>query len=381
MKELAELLLDKQCLFYREKASVLSSRHILPEMEKFGNTPAHTLQLIELLKNEGLDAVWIPEAYGGKGARLIDSCVITEQLAKACPSSAGFYLAWFLGTAPVMLAGTEEQKRKYLTLCAENQKIITFALTEETAGSDVKAVKAAAAKSAGGWLLNGRKIWNTNCAFAEYTVFFAGSGGGGTSAFIVPFNSEGLSFSAELEKMGLCGTSVANIEFNNVKIPHSLLIGTEGTGLKTALSSLTYSRILTAAQAAGTAQRALDIALDFVKNRQQFGQAAAAFQGIRWKLAELQAEMESVRCLVYETALAADKISEKELRSYSSMAKYTASNFAVKAASEALTLCGGRGYMKASGIEMLYRDAKITQIYEGINTIQLEIIASGLFSQ
>jgi alkylation response protein AidB-like acyl-CoA dehydrogenase len=338
-----------------------------------------------LVRNE-LHAVHVPEAYGGAGADALATVIVIEEVARACASSSLIPAVNKLGTVPVLLSGSEELKKKYLAPVARDGAMFSYALSEAEAGSDAAGMKTRAVRDGDHYVLNGAKMWITNAGESEYYTVMAvtdpSAGGRGISAFIVEKSDEGVSFGPKERKLGIKGSPTRQVILENVRIPAERMIGAENTGFKTALATLDHTRITIAAQALGIAQGALDYALGYVRERKQFGQAIADFQGVQFMLADMAMRLEGARQLTYHAAIKSERAMHGEkvpdLTFVSSACKTLASDVAMDVTTDAVQLLGGYGYTREFPVERMMRDAKITQIYEGTNQIQRMVMARQL---
>lgn len=323
----------------------------------------------------------IPKEYGGAGADYASYTIIMEEISKRCASTGTFITAGAsLVALPLLNFGTEIQKQKYLKPLALGEKIGCFGLTEPGAGSDAASGTTTARWEGDHYVLNGRKCFITNAPIADFAIISAMTdrtkGVKGISVFIVDANTEGWSVGAHENKMGIRGTITSDIVLDNVKVPKENLLDVEGKGFKIMMNTLDYGRIGVAAQALGIAQGALDEAIKYVKERKQFGKPLSKFQNTQFKIAELATKVQAARLLVYDAAKIKDEGGKPGLQS--SMAKYYAAEIANEVAYWALQLHGGYGYIKDYPIERMYRDARITSIYEGTSQIQQMVIAGYL---
>ncbi len=287
---------------------------------------------------------------------------------------------------PLLLSASEELKQKYLPPVARGEAMFSYALSEAGAGSDAASMKTRAVRDGDDWVLNGTKMWITNAGVSEFYTVMASSdpsqGARGISAFVVEKSDPGVSFGKPEKKLGIKGSPTRTVIMEDVRIPADRMIGAEGTGFKTALATLDHTRITIAAQALGIAQGALDYALGYVKERRQFGQAIADFQGVQFMLADMAMKLEAARQLTYHAAALSERVMEggkvPELTFVSSAAKTMASDVAMAVTTDAVQLLGGYGYTSDFPVERMMRDAKITQIYEGTNQIQRMVMARQL---
>jgi butyryl-CoA dehydrogenase len=318
------------------------------------------------------------------GGGILELCLATEEFSKGCAGIAICYSASALGTYPIILAGNDQQKQKYLPSIAKGEKLAAFGLTEPAAGSDASALQTTAVKKGDHYIINGLKHFITNGGDADiYTIVAMtdkSRGARGASLFVVEKGTPGFSFGKKEDKMGIRASSTRELIFDNCKIPQENLIGREGMGFIFAMRTFDMSRPGIGAQAVGIAQGALDEALKYAKQRKQFDKPISSFQGIQWMLADMATETEAARALVYASAREVSA-GVKDVGVHSAMAKMYASDVAMRVTTEAVQICGGYGYMKEYPVEKYMRDAKITQIYEGTNQIQRNIIGLGLLRE
>ena len=377
------LLSDEQKMV-RELARKIAEEKIRPVAAKYDQTEEFPLEIMQILAQSDLFAIFVPQEYGGTGAGVLDLCIATEELSRACGGIAVCYAASALGTFPIILFGNEEQKKKYLPDLANGRKIAAFGITEPEAGSDASAIKTTAKKEGDYYVLNGLKHFITNGGDAQiYTIIAMtdkSKGARGASAFIVEKGTPGFTFGKKEEKLGIRASSTTELIFTDCKIPAENLLSKEGMGFIITMKTFDMSRPGVAAQALGIAQGALDVAVKYSKERQQFGKSISSFQGIQWMLADMATQIEAARALVYSCAREIDAGS-KDVGKDSAMAKMYASDVAMKVTTDAVQILGGYGYMKDYPAEKYMRDAKITQIYEGTNQIQRNIIALNLIRE
>jgi alkylation response protein AidB-like acyl-CoA dehydrogenase len=330
----------------------------------------------------GLTGIVFPEEYGGAEADYISYAIAVEELSRVCASTGVTLSAHLsLGANPIYLFGTEEQKQQYLKPLAEGRTLGAFALTESSAGSDAGGTKTTAVRDGDYWVINGSKNFITNGGDAETYIVLARSDKEakkhhGISAFIVEKDTPGFSFGKKEKKMGIRSSPTMELVFDNCRVPAANLLGEEGKGFKVAMKTLDGGRIGIAAQALGIAQGAFDAALNYAKERKQFGQPIGSFQAIQFKLADMATEIEAARLLVYQAAYRAS--AGLAYGQQSAMAKMYASDVAMKVTTEAVQIFGGYGYTRDFPVERMMRDAKITQIYEGTNEIQRVVIGTAL---
>ncbi|UNS95207.1 acyl-CoA dehydrogenase family protein [Streptomyces tubbatahanensis] len=336
----------------------------------------------ETLVAAGLHAPGVPEEYGGDGADALAAAIAVEEVARVCASTSTIQTSNKLGVTPLLLAGTEPQRRRYLAEVAAGDALMAYALSEREAGSDIAAMRCrATATEEGGWSLEGVKTWITSAGVARYLIVFAvtdpGAGSRSISAFVVHADDPGLGYGEPERKMGLKGSVTREVYFDDCRIPADRLLGQRGRGLHLALGTLDHTRVSVGAQALGIAQGALDTAVSYVRERRQFGQALADFQGVQFMLADMAMRVESARQMVYAAA-ARSTARARDLTYFGAAAKCLASDVAMAVTTDAVQLLGGYGYTKDFPAERMMRDAKITQIYEGTNQIQRLVVARNL---
>lgn len=371
------LLTDEQKMI-KDLSHKIAEEKIRPVAAKYDKSEEYPWDIIKVIADAGLFGLFIPEEYGGMSIGVLNLCIATEELSRACGGIAVCYAASALGTFPIVLFGNDEQKKKYLPALASGKKVAAFGITEPEAGSDASAIRTTAKKEGGHYILNGLKHFITNGGDAETYVVIAMTdktkGARGASAFIVEKGTPGFTFGKKEDKFGIRASSTRELIFTDCKIPKENLLAKEGMGFIVTMRTFDMSRPGVAAQALGIAQGALELAVKYAKDRQQFGKPISSFQGIQWMLADMATEIEAARGLVYGTARMVDA-GIKDVAKESAMAKMFASDVAMKVTVDALQIFGGYGYMKDYPIEKYVRDAKITQIYEGTNQIQRSIIA------
>jgi len=377
------LLTDEQKMI-QELAHKIAEEKIKPVAAKYDESEEYPWDIIKIIADAGLFGLFIPEEYGGMSTNVLNLCIATEELSRACGGIAVCYAASALGTFPIVLFGNEEQKKKYLPALASGKKVAAFGITEPEAGSDASAIKTTARKEGNHYILNGLKHFITNGGDAEvYTVIAMTDetrGARGASAFIVEKGTPGFTFGKKEYKLGIRASSTRELVFTDCKIPKENLLSKEGMGFIVTMKTFDISRPGVAAQALGIAQGALDVAVKYSKERIQFGKSISSFQGIQWMLADMATQVEAARALVYACAREIDA-GVKDVAKDSAMAKMYASDVAMKVSTDAVQILGGYGYMKDYPAEKYMRDAKITQIYEGTNQIQRNIIALQLIKE
>jgi len=353
------------------------------EVDVAGRFPAEAL---EALTGARLHAAHIPDAHGGEGADALATAIVIEEVARVCASSSLIPAVNKLGTMPLLLAGSDELKRKYLPPVARGEALFSYALSEAGAGSDAAAMRTRAVRDGNWWVLNGTKMWISNAGVSQYYTVMAvtdpSAGARGISAFVVEKSDPGVSFGEPEKKLGIKGSPTRAVILENTRIPAMRIIGAEGTGFRTALAALDHTRVTIAAQALGIAQGALDYAAGYVRQREQFGRPVADFQGVQFMLADMAMRQEAARQLTYHAAALSERAMQGEkvpgLTFMSSAAKCFASDTAMAVTTDAVQLLGGYGYVRDFPVERMMRDAKITQIYEGTNQIQRLVMARQL---
>jgi butyryl-CoA dehydrogenase len=379
-----DYLLTEEQKMISDLAAKIAEEKVRPVAAKYDQTEDFPWDVMHILAQSDLFAIFVPAEYGGTGGGVLDLCLVTEELSRACGGIAVCYAASALGTFPIIIFGNEEQKKKYLPDLASGKKISGFGITEPEAGSDASAIKTSARKEGDYYILNGIKHFITNGGEAQiYTIIAMTDktkGARGASAFIVEKGTPGFTFGKKEEKLGIRASATRELVFTDCKIPKENLLAKEGMGFIVTMKTFDMSRPGVAAQAVGIAQGALDIAIKYAKERHQFGKSISSFQGIQWMLADMAMQVEAARALVYTCAREIDAGS-KDIAKDSAMAKCLASDVAMKVATDAVQILGGYGYMRDYPAEKYMRDAKITQIYEGTNQIQRNIIALQLIKE
>ncbi len=373
---------DQEAL--RELARKIADEKIRPVAAKYDRESTFPWDIVKVFADAGLFGLTISEEYGGMGLGIFELTFVTEELAKACGGITLALAASALGTFPIMIAGSEEQKRKYLPELAAGKYLAAFGLTEPHAGSDAGSMRTKAVRDGDDYVLNGGKIFITNGGVAHvYTVIAVtdpAKGSRGTSAFIVHDDYPGFKLGKEEDKMGIRASATREIIFDNCRVPVANRLGKEGEGFMVAMKTLDKSRPGVAAQALGIAQGALDCALEYAKKRIQFGHPISSLQAIQFLLADMATQVEAARALLYMAAKNIDS-GTKGMAQVSAMSKLMASDTAMKVTTDAVQIFGGYGYMRDYPVEKMMRDAKITQIYEGTNQIQRVVIANTLLKE
>ena len=375
-------LLSTQNIEYMERAREVAEKHVRPRAAELDRTAEYGWDILEALKSYELTGIWIPKEYGGHGAGVLDMCLVVEQLSRACGGVGVAYAVNALGSFPIVLGGTEEQKERYLPGIASGEQLIAFGLSEKASGSDAGSLRTSARRQGDEYLLDGEKKWNTNGGVASvYTIYALtdpGKGIRGISAFLVERDTPGFTVGKREDTMGIRTVHVNELEFSGCRVPATnLLGGQEGVGFKNAMMTLDRARPGVAAQALGLAQGALEWALRYTSERRQFGQTVMSHQAIQFMLADMATQVEAARQLIYTAARVIDS-GAKNVNKIAAMAKVFATDTAMKVTTDAVQLFGGYGYCRDYPIEKYMRDAKITQIYEGTNQVQRLVIGRAL---
>ncbi len=360
----------------------LAREKVAPRAAEIDASGKFPWDIKDLLAEQGILAMPFPEEYGGIGSSKLAVAMVIEELAKYCATTALILIVQNLGTLPIALAGTDEQKRRYFPRCASGEWLAAYGLTEPGSGSDAGGMRTRAVKKGEKYLLNGSKRFITNAGLAHVNTVFAITDPakgtrGGISAFIVEKDAPGFSLGRVEEKMGIRGSQTGELIFEDCEVPAENLLGREGDGFKLAMMTLDRSRPGIAAQAVGIAQGALDFAVHYARERVQFNKPIAENQGLQFMLADMDTKIQAARLLLYDISERIDR-NESDLSRYSAMAKLFASDVAMEVTTNAVQILGGYGYIKEYPVERMMRDAKITQIYEGTNQIQRVVIARDL---
>ena len=379
-----DYFLTEEQQMIKDLAAKIADEKIAPVAIQYDEEGKFPHDIVKILADSDLCGVYIPEEYGGLGGGILEMAIVVEELSRACGGISLSFAGTGLGTFPIILFGNEDQKKKYLPDIASGKKLAAFGLTEANAGSDAAGVQTTAVLDGNEYVLNGTKQWITNGGEAEvYTVIACtnrAKGARGFSAFIVEKGTPGFSFGKKENKMGIRASCTRELVFENCRIPRENLLAREGMGFIVAMKTLDRTRPGVASQALGIAQGAFDAALKYSRERVQFGQPISAFQAIQHILADMAIQIEAARALVYQTCKFIDS-GAKEFSKESAMCKVFASDTAMKVTTDAVQVLGGYGYMKEYPVEKMMRDAKITQIYEGTNQIQRNVIALELIKQ
>ncbi|MEW2376245.1 acyl-CoA dehydrogenase family protein [Micromonospora sp. NPDC047812] len=365
----------------REAVREVCAAKVAPHAAEADETGEFPKASYDALRAADFHAPHVPVEYGGAGADALATAIVIEEVARACASSSLIPAVNKLGTMPLLLAGSEELKRRYLTPVAAGEAMFSYCLSEPEAGSDAASMTTRAVRDGDHWVLNGVKRWITNAGVSEFYTVFAvtdpSARSRGISAFVVEKSDAGVSFGAPEKKLGVKGSPTREVYLDNVRIPADRMIGAEGTGFGTAMKTLDHTRVTIAAQAVGIAQGALDYAKGYVQERKQFGKAVAEFQGVQFMLADMGMKLEAARQLTYAAAGKSER-GDADLTYFGAAAKCFASDAAMEITTDAVQLLGGYGYTRDYPVERMMRDAKITQIYEGTNQVQRIVMARQL---
>jgi alkylation response protein AidB-like acyl-CoA dehydrogenase len=368
----------------RELAQQIAEKYLRPHRAQLDEEEAFPIEIIKALAQSDMMGIYIEEQYGGLGGGCMELCIATEELSKVCAGVAISYAANALGAYPIILFGTEEQKKKYLPSIASGEHLAAFALTEPNVGSDAGSIECTAREEGDYYILNGTKQWITNGGYADVLTVFAltakGKGARGISAFIVEKDFEGFIVGSKEKKLGIRCSDTRELRFENCKVPKENLLGRKNRGFRVAMTTFEKSRPGIGAQAVGIAAGALDEAINFAQTRIQFGQPVTGFQAIQHMMADCGMQVEAARLLVHHAARAVDT-NAPDSSKLSAMAKTFASDAAMKVTVDAVQICGGNGYMREYPFEKFMRDAKITQIYEGTNQIQRTVIGMEMIKE
>jgi len=372
----------------RELARTIAEEKVKPVRAKYDEQGIFPWDIVRDLARVDLFRVFIPVEYDGlceSGYGITNMCIVTEELSKACAGIALAFAGTALGTFPILLYGSDEQKRRYLPQIAAGERLAAFGLTEPQAGSDASAQRTTAKKVGDEYLLNGTKVFITNGGEADIYTTVAltdpSKGARGASCFIIEKGAPGFTFGKKEDKMGIRASVTSELVFNDARVPKSNLLGKEGMGFLVAMKTFDVSRPGVAAQALGIAEGAMEEALKYAHTRHQFDQSIMNFQGLQWMLADMATEIAATKALIYSLAARIDSGDIKDIGHLSAMTKVLASDVAMKVTTNAVQILGGYGYMAEYPVEKMMRDAKITQIYEGTNQIQRNVIGSWLVKE
>ena len=376
--------LTEDHLAFRDVVRKIAADRIAPRAAEIDARAEFPWDVKEVLADNGLLGLHIPEEYGGGGGDSLVFCILVEEIARVCASSSVIPLVQKLGTMPLLVGASHEQKRRWFPGIASGADLISYCISEAGAGSDPAAMVTTARRDGDRWVLHGQKSWISMAGPSRlYTVLARtdpGAGTRGVSAFLVTRDDPGFSVGRPEQKMGITGSPTCPVHFDQCRIPADRLIGEQGGGFRYAMQAFDHTRLVVGAQAVGIAQGAIDAARHYVTEREQFGRPIGSFQGVAFMLADMQTEVEAARGLVYAAAAKADR-GDDDLTLFSSMAKLKAGDVAMAVTTDAVQLFGGAGYTKDFPVERMMRDAKITQIYEGTQQIQRVVIARQLIGR
>ncbi len=361
----------------QKKAREFAIREVLPVARKYDESEEFPLEVIKKAWEEGLLNLGIPKKYGGPGYGLLDSCIVVEEISSACPGIATSVFDNNLGAEPIVIGGSEEQKQRILTELVNEFKLIAFATSEPSMGSDVAGMKCLATKDGDEFILNGNKFWITNGGYADYITVFATADPEkkhkGIGAFIVDTKSEGVKLGKHIPKLGQRSSNTVSVVLRDVRIPKENILAKPGRGFVVAMQTFAHTRPAIGAFAMGCARSAMEYSIDYAKKREVFGRPIENYQAIQFKIAEMYKDIEAARLLTYKAAWEADQGIDNNLSS--AIAKAFASDVAMKVTTEAIQIFGGYGYLRTYPVEKLFRDAKLYQIYEGTSEVQRIIIS------
>jgi len=376
--------LSEDQIMLRDTARRIATEQFAPKAAEIDRTEKFPMDNFKILAENGLLGIQVPEEYGGAGAGMLSLILTVEEIARVCAGTSVILTTQALTCDPILIGGTEEQKKAYLYRLASGQCLGATAITEPGAGSDVTGMKTLARKVDGGYILNGSKIFITNGGVSEIIVVLCytnkETGNKGISMVLVEKGDKGFSVGKEEHKLGIHGSETRELVFEDIFLPEGRLVGgKEGIGFKVLMQTFNYTRPAVGAQAIGIAQGALELAINYAKERVQFGKSLASFQGIQWMISEMALGVETARTIVYRAASTIDAEPDSpDIPRISSMAKWYASDVAMKVTTDAVQIFGGYGYTREYPVERMMRDAKITQIYEGTNQVQRIIVAAQL---
>jgi butyryl-CoA dehydrogenase len=379
MREPLDLGDDQRMIW--DLARKIARERIAPHAAHYDETETYPEESMRAILESGLFGIWVPEEYGGSAMGCLALSLVTEEIAAACAATATQYLDQPLGGLPILLAGTEEQRKKYLPRLATGELLSAYSLSEPGAGSDAAGLRTTAVRRGGHYVLNGSKQWCTNGDHADVVTVFATVDASrrakGVTAFLVEKGTPGFSVGKKEKKLGIRASPTVALHFTDCAVPVEQRLGAEGEGFKIAMRTLDITRPATGSMAVGIAQAALDAAVGYARERQQFGQPIGAFQGIQFMLADMAMAVHGARLMVHHAARQVDAgITDNTLEA--SMAKCFAADAAMKVTIDAVQVFGGYGYTREYPVERYMRDAKIMQIYEGTNQIQRLIVAKAL---
>ena len=370
---------------WRKKAQEVGKNVVAPRASEIDAKGEFSWEIVDVFAKEGFLSLLIPKEYGGRDADITSFCLIVEEIAKYCASSALLVIVQAVGTMPIALGGTEELKKNYLTKISREGKLVCFCLTEPETGSDAASIRTKAVRQDGHYLINGTKVFITNGGVADFYTVFATTNPGkkmeGITGFVVEKGAPGLSVGKTEDKMGIRGSNTTEVILNDVEVPVSQRVGDEGVGWWLMMRTLNRSRPAIAAQAVGLAQGALDYVIQYGRER-DWAKKRDEMCGIHFQLADMAVEIEAARALVYKSARMMDeKVKGTPVQMFSAMAKYFASDIAMKVTTNAVQILQWEGLTKSHPVERMMRDAKVIQIFEGTNQIQRKVVAHTLLKE
>ncbi len=362
-------------------ARQITDEKIIPQRAELDEKEEFPTEILKAIAKADLFGLYIPEQYGGFGGGSFDMVLALEQFSRGCVGIATSFAASALGAYPILISGSDELKERYMPVIARGEKWAAFGLTEANAGSDASGIQTTAVLDGDEWVLNGTKQWITNAGDAQiYSVIAItdrSKGPRGASMFVVESTDPGFSYGVKEKKLGIRASSTRELIFKDCRIPKDRMIGRQGTGFFTVMRTLDLSRPGIASLGIGLGQAALDEAVNYAKQRVQFGRPIISFQAVQHILADMAVQLEASRALVYATSRYIDT-DPKDMSKYSSMCKVMATDMAMKVTTDAVQVLAGYGYMREYPVEKMMRDAKILQIYEGTNQIQRNVIGQAL---
>ena len=385
MSEGLSFTLTEEQQAFRQSVRQLAEDKIAPRAQEIDEADEYPWDVDEALVKNGFAGVSYPEEYGGAGGGAVEICILVEELSRVCAGISLIPAVNKLGAIPVLLGGTDEQKKLVCTGITNGDHRMSYCLTEPASGSDAAAMKSKGVKDGSDWMLNGSKRFITGAGASDLYTYFAvtdpeGAKGKNITAFLVSKDMEGFSLGRKEDKMGIRGSPTREVILDNVRVPEENVIGEVHGGFRLAMRTLDFSRPTVAAQALGIAQGAFDFAVGYCRERQQFGKPIAAFQGMQFMFADMAMKIETARMAVYKAATAVDD-DAKDVSYWAAIAKCYASDVAMSVTTDCVQALGGYGYIREYPVERFMRDAKITQIYEGTNQIQRMVIGRTIFGK
>ncbi len=375
--------LTEEQLALQQKAREFAIREILPVARKYDEAEEFPFDVLKKAHAEGLLNLGVPKKYGGPGYGLIDACIVVEEASAACPGIATSLFDNNLGAEPIVIGGSEEQKQRILGELVNEFKLIAFATSEPTMGSDVAGMKCKAVEDGDDFILNGTKFWITNGGVADYVTVFATvdpeKKHKGIAAFIVPTDTEGVKLGKHIPKLGQRSSNTSSVVLKDVRVKKENVLAKPGRGFVLAMQTFAHTRPAIGAFAVGCARSAMEYSIDYMKKREVFGRPIERYQAIQFKIADMYKNIEAARLLTYKAAWEADQGKDNNLSS--ACAKAFASDVAMEVTTEAIQIFGGYGYLRTYPVEKLFRDAKLYQIYEGTSEVQRIVISRFVLSR